>query len=198
MLRRLAAPFGRARFTAGLRQYFSRHAGQNTTLRDLLGHLGQASGRDLQTWSRLWLETAGVNTLSLEVLADNQGIITAAAITQTAVEAFPTLRPHTLAIGSYAVQGDQPARVNRIAVHLEGGRTQLPQLVGPQRPAPPLVNAAPRPSARAPPTQRSLPAHHPPLPPYPTLPLSSLVSRQTSSVFLSPTRNKPGSFSLWF
>ena len=49
------------------------------------------------------LETAGVNTLRPEVTVDDQGVITAATITQTAVEAFPTLRPHTLAIGSYDV-----------------------------------------------------------------------------------------------
>ncbi|MHB8186082.1 MAG: aminopeptidase N [Dermatophilaceae bacterium] len=140
VLKQLVAYVGREPFTAGLRQYFSKHAWQNTTLPDLLGHLEHASGRDLGAWSALWLETAGVNTLRLEVTADDQDLITAAAITQTAVEAFPTLRPHTLAIGSYDVQGDELVRVNRIELDIDGERTEVPALVGQQRPDLLLVN----------------------------------------------------------
>ena len=140
VLKQLVAYVGREPFTAGLRQYFSKHAWQNTTLADLLGHLEQASGRDLQRWSQLWLETAGVNTLRPELTVDDQGIITSAAITQTAVEAFPTLRPHTLAIGSYDVEGDQLVRVDRIELDIDGERTEVPQLVGRQRPDLLLVN----------------------------------------------------------
>ena len=140
VLKQLVAYVGREPFVAGLRQYFSSHAWQNTTLSDLLGHLEQASGRDLGTWSKLWLETAGVNTLRLEVTADEQGIITAASIAQTAVEAFPTLRPHTLAIGCYDLTGDQLVRVNRIELDLDGERTEVPALVGQKRPGLLLVN----------------------------------------------------------
>jgi len=140
VLKQLVAYVGREPFTAGLRQYFSKHAWQNTTLSDLLGHLEEASGRDLKKWSQLWLETAGVNTLRPEVTVDDQGVITAAAITQTAVDAFPTLRPHTLAIGSYEVKGEQLVRVNRIELDIDGERTEVPQLVGRQRPDLLLVN----------------------------------------------------------
>jgi aminopeptidase N len=140
VLKQLVAHVGREPFTAGLRQYFSKHAWQNTTLSDLLGHLQHASGRDLRTWSQLWLETAGVNTLRPEVTVNDQGVMTSAAITQTAVEAFPTLRPHTLAIGSYNVEGDKLVRVNRIELDVSGERTEVPQLVGQQRPDLLLVN----------------------------------------------------------
>ena len=140
VLKQLVAYVGREPFTAGLRQYFSKHAWQNTTLSDLLGQLEQASGRDLQKWSHLWLETAGVNTLRPEVTVDAEGIITAAAITQTAVAAFPTLRPHTLAIGSYDVRGDQLVLVNRVELDIDGERTEVPQLVGQHRPDLLLVN----------------------------------------------------------
>ncbi len=140
VLKQLVAHVGRQPFTAGLRQYFSQHAWQNTTLADLLGHLEEASGRDLRTWSQLWLETAGVNTLRPELTVDEQGVITAAAITQSAVEAFPTLRPHTVAIGSYAVEGDQLVQVNRIELDIDGERTEVPALVGQRRPDLLLVN----------------------------------------------------------
>ena len=140
VLKQLVAYVGREPFTAGLRQYFSQHAWQNTTLADLLGHLEQASGRDLRKWSQLWLETAGVNTLRPELTVDDEGIITAAAVTQTAVEAFPTLRPHTLAIGSYDVEGDQLVCVSRIELDIDGERTEVPDLVGQRRPDLLLVN----------------------------------------------------------
>ncbi|MEO8556650.1 MAG: aminopeptidase N [Actinomycetota bacterium] len=140
VLKQLVAYVGREPFIDGLRQYFSSHAWQNTTLSDLLGHLEQASGRDLGTWSKLWLETAGVNTLRLEVTADDQGVITAASITQTAVEAFPTLRPHTLAIGCYDLAGDHLERVSRIELDVDGEVTVVPALVGQKRPDLLLVN----------------------------------------------------------
>ena len=140
VLKQLVAHVGREPFTTGLRNYFSKHAWQNTTLSDLLGHLEQASGRDLSAWSQLWLETAGVNTLRLAVTVDDQNVITTAAITQTAVEAFPTLRPHTLAIGSYNVEGDQLVRANRIELDIDGERTEVAELVGQQRPDLLLVN----------------------------------------------------------
>ena len=140
VLKQLVAYVGREPFTAGLRQYFSQHAWQNTTLSDLLGHLEEASGRDLKRWAQLWLETAGVNTLRPELTVDERGFITAAAVTQSAVEAFPTLRPHTLAIGCYDVEGDQLVRVNRIELDIDGGRTEVPALVGQRQPDLLLVN----------------------------------------------------------
>ena len=140
VLKQLVAHVGREPFRAGLRAYFSTHAWRNTTLADLLGQLEQSSGRDLQTWSHLWLETAGVNTLRPDITVDEQGVITSAAITQTAAEAFPTLRPHTLAIGSYDVKGDQLVRTGRIELDIDGARTEVPELVGQQRPDLLLVN----------------------------------------------------------
>jgi aminopeptidase N len=143
VLKQLVAHVGREPFTAGIREYFSKHAWQNTTLSVLLGHLESASGRDLRAWSKLWLETAGVNTLRLEVAVDDHlddGVITAATLTQTAVEAFPTLRPHTLAIGSYDMDDGRLVRVNRVEIDIDGERTEVPQLVGQRRPDLLLVN----------------------------------------------------------
>ena len=140
VLKQLVAYVGREPFTAGIREYFSAHAWENTTLPDLLDHLVRASGRDLHAWSKLWLETAGVNTLRLDVTSDDRDIITTAVITQTAAEAFPTLRPHTLAIGCYNVVGDHLERVNRIELDVAGERTEVPALVYHHRPDLILVN----------------------------------------------------------
>ncbi len=140
VIKQLVAYVGREPFTAGIREYFSDHPWENTTLTDLLDHLVRASGRDLHAWSRLWLETAGVNTLSLAVTTDDRDVISTAVITQSAVEEFPTLRPHTLAIGSYSVVGDHMERVSRVELDVAGERTEVPALVGQYRPDLLLVN----------------------------------------------------------
>jgi aminopeptidase N len=140
VLKQLVAYVGRDAFTTGIREYFAEHAWANTRLSDLLDHLVRASGRDLHAWSRLWLETAGVNTLRLELTTDDGDTILDAVILQSAVEAFPTLRPHRLAVGSYNVVGDHLERVSRIELDVDGDRTQVPELVGQRRADLVLVN----------------------------------------------------------
>src|SRR3989440_8991085 len=63
VLRQLVAWVGEEAFTAGLRNYFRRHAFGNTTQDAFLEALAESPGQDLQAWSKEWLETAGVNTL---------------------------------------------------------------------------------------------------------------------------------------
>jgi aminopeptidase N len=137
VLKQLVAYVGREPFTAGLRAYFAKHAWGNTTLADLLHELEQTSGRDLGTWSKLWLETAGVNTLRPEIETDDRGLISSARIAQTHAADFPTLRPHRLAVGLFDVEGDTLVRTDRIELDVDGESTDLPQLIG--RPAPDLL-----------------------------------------------------------
>jgi aminopeptidase N len=137
VLKQLVAYVGRDAFRDGLRAYFAKHAWGNTTLADLLRELEATSGRDLGTWSELWLETAGVNTLRPEVETDDQGMVSSARIVQTFAEGFETLRPHRLAVGLYTVEDDALVRTDRIELDVDGESTDLPQLVG--RPAPDLL-----------------------------------------------------------
>src|SRR5207237_3846974 len=73
VLKQLGAYVGVESFLAGLRDYFAEHAYGNTTLADLLRALEQASGRDLGNWAKLWLETAGINTMHAEFDVDAHG-----------------------------------------------------------------------------------------------------------------------------
>lgn len=140
VLKQLVAWVGLESFMQGVGAYFRKHAWGNTELADLLAELETASGRDLGEWSKLWLETAGVNTLRpvLETTAD--GIITAFAIEQSAPTDYPTLRPHRLAIGIYEQQGGKLRRTERVEIDVDGASTSVPQLVGRVRPALILVN----------------------------------------------------------
>jgi aminopeptidase N len=141
VLRQLVAWVGPEQFMAGVREYFAKHSWQNTELRDLLVELEKASGRDLDDWGRQWLETAGVNTLKPELQVDGDGRITSFAIVQSAVEEWPTIRPHRLAVGFYNLDdAGKLERVHREELDVDGERTEVPALAGLARPDLILVN----------------------------------------------------------
>lgn len=141
VLRQLVAWVGPEQFMAGVREYFAKHSWQNTELNDLLVELEKASGRDLDIWGRQWLETAGVNTLKPELEVDADGRLASFAILQSAVEEWPTIRPHRLAVGFYNLNGaGKLERVHREELDVDGERTEVPGLVGLARPDLVLVN----------------------------------------------------------
>ncbi|MEY9967268.1 aminopeptidase N [Streptacidiphilus sp. MAP12-16] len=145
VLKQLVAYVGRDAFFEGARRYFKRHAYGNTRLADLLAVLAETSGRGadaMAEWSRSWLETAGVNVLTPLLVTDAAGTVTSFAVLQEAAESHPALRPHRVAVGLYD-RNEQGALVRTHKVELDvaaGPRTEVPELVGLQRPALVLVN----------------------------------------------------------
>jgi aminopeptidase N len=141
VLKQLVAYVGRENFLTGVRAYFAGHAWANATLADLLGALEQSSGRDLTSWSKSWLETAGVNTLRPSYELDSAGRFTSFSVLQEAPPEHPELRTHRLAIGLYDRVG-QGALVRRHRVELDvaGAVTEVGELAGHSRPDLILVN----------------------------------------------------------
>ena len=138
VLATLVGYVGRENFFAGIQRYLSAHAYSNAELGDLLRELEAVSGRDLSSWTRLWLQEAGVTTLRLEVVTDADGVITQAAVRQEIPADSPaSLRPHRVAIGSYSPTGQGAdthlERTNRIELDVDGELTQVPELVGAKR-----------------------------------------------------------------
>ncbi|MEQ6898299.1 aminopeptidase N [Microbacterium sp. KR10-403] len=140
VLKQLTAWVGIDAFFSGVSAYFAKHSWGNTELADLLAELEVTSGRDLSAWSKKWLETAGVNTLSPLIEDDVDGIITRFAVVQTAPADYPTIRPHRLGIGFYDLQGDTLVRVHHIELDVDGDRTDVPELKGRKRPDLVLLN----------------------------------------------------------
>ncbi|WP_328846036.1 aminopeptidase N [Streptomyces sp. NBC_00258] len=151
VLKQLVAYVGEDEFFQGVQAYFKRHAFGNTRLSDLLGALEETSGRDLKTWSKAWLETAGINVLRPEIETDANGVITAFAVRQEA-PALPagakgesTLRPHRIAVGLYDLDDSSGKLLRddengRIELDVDGELTAVPELVGRRRPAVILLN----------------------------------------------------------
>jgi aminopeptidase N len=140
VLKQLAAWVGIEAFFAGVSAYFKKNAYGNTELSDLLTELETTSGRDLTEWSKLWLETAGVNTLKPEIETDAAGLITSFAILQSAAADYPTIRPHRLAVGFYNFEGEKLVRTHRVELDVDGERTDVSELVGLVKPALVLLN----------------------------------------------------------
>ncbi|WP_427868660.1 aminopeptidase N [Leucobacter luti] len=140
VLKQLVAWVGREPFMRGVHDYFVKHHYSNTELPDLLVELEAQSGRDLSEWSKLWLETAGVNTLRPVFELDAEGRYASFAIEQTAIADYPTLRPHRIAVGLYAAEGDAVRRTQRIELDVDGARTEVPELVGVAQPDLLLLN----------------------------------------------------------
>ena len=143
VLKQLVAYVGRDNFLTGLKLYFDKHAWGNATLADLLGALERASGRDLQSWSRTWLQTTGLNLLRPRFAVDAAGRFTEFAVLQGGARpGAGELREHRLAVGIY---DDDPAtgqlvRTHRVELDVRGASTEVPELVGVPRGKLVLVN----------------------------------------------------------
>ncbi|MFF0199438.1 aminopeptidase N [Streptomyces sp. NPDC005017] len=144
VLKQLVAYVGQDAFLEGARRYFKRHAYGNTRLGDLLSALEETSGRDMGAWARSWLQTAGVNSLTPQVLLTPEGRIEELAVVQEAAEAYPELRPHRVAIGLYRRSegpgGPVLERYARAETDVDGARTVVAELAGAEAPDLVLVN----------------------------------------------------------
>ncbi|MFE7229770.1 aminopeptidase N [Streptomyces sp. NPDC002405] len=150
VLKQLVAYVGQDAFLEGARRYFKRHAYGNTRLGDLLAVLEETSGRDMGAWARSWLQTAGVNSLTPQVVLGADGRIEELAVVQEAAgpahqPAAPAgileLRPHRVAVGLY--QRSQVGALERYAraeTDVAGARTVVSELAGADAPDLVLVN----------------------------------------------------------
>ncbi|MFD5701640.1 aminopeptidase N [Streptomyces lasiicapitis] len=149
VLKQLVAYAGRDAFLEGARRYFKRHAYGNTRLGDLLSVLEETSGRDMTAWSRAWLQTAGVNSLTPQVTLNAEGRVTELAVVQEAAASAASehaapprgeLRPHRVAVGLYRREAGELVRYARAEVDVEGPRTTVAELAGAEAPELVLVN----------------------------------------------------------
>jgi aminopeptidase N len=140
VLKQLVAYVGQDAFLEGARRYFKRHAYGNTRLGDLLSALGETSGRDMSAWARSWLQTAGVNSLTPQVLLEGSRVLELAVL-QEAPETHPELRPHRVAVGLYRRTAEGTlARYARVETDVQGPRTVVAELAGADAPDLVLVN----------------------------------------------------------
>jgi len=133
VLKQLVATIEIDGFREGMRHYFRTYAYGNATLAQFLSSLETGSGRDLQQWSQLWLETPSLNTLGSQWRADGDRI-TSFSLTQTAPRAFPTIRPHRVDIGLIRDVGGR-LDVNVVPVEISTAEANVKAIEGMPRPS---------------------------------------------------------------
>ncbi|GAA4032489.1 aminopeptidase N [Arthrobacter methylotrophus] len=143
VLKQLVAYVGFEAFIAGSRRYFRDHEYGNTSLADLLEALRTASGRDLGTWARQWLQTSGISTIAAEISGSGDAM-ESVTLRQASVDPATGRqehRPHRLRIGLYNFDdGGSLLRTESVEIDVEGAETRVDALAGKPRPALLLVN----------------------------------------------------------
>ena len=126
---------------AGLHEYLTKHSYANATLDDLLSELAAASGRDLASWSKVWLEEAGVTLLRPVITTAEDGTIERLEITQEAFSDGASLRPHRMGVAGYSLTEEGTlAQVFREELDIDGASTVIEAAAGIARPDFILVN----------------------------------------------------------
>ncbi|MGA1081993.1 MAG: aminopeptidase N [Candidatus Nanopelagicales bacterium] len=143
-LKQLVSWVSEDKFLIGLQSYFQKHKWQNTQLTDLLTELSASSGRELNEWSQVWLETAGATLLRPNIETDSNNIITKAEILQLPPSSPPglppVLRPHRLLIGLYELAENKLNCLEKIELDVVGANTEVKDLIGKKRPDLILIN----------------------------------------------------------
>ena len=128
-LKQLDYYLGGNNFRDGVRAYFKKYAYKNTKLKDFIGSLSEASKVDLDRWSKLWLTTSSVNTLEAKYQCAD-GKVSQFEVLQTAQDGFKTLRPHKVQIGLFNKKNGRIELSRAQAVHIDGEKTIVGDLVG--------------------------------------------------------------------
>lgn len=106
VLRQLSYYIGEDNFRKGVQGYFREHAYTNTTLIQFIAALEKSSKIDLQTWSALWLRTAGLDTIKVTPTCEND------KLTQLKFDLIPPTgndipRPHRIPMTLYKWTGNK-------------------------------------------------------------------------------------------
>src|SRR5438309_994163 len=129
VLRQLVAWVGQDTFLRGVERYLRKREYGNASLREFLADIEEGSGRDLAAWSKDWLETAGLNTLTPTITTRDDRISTL-TIKQEAPLEYPTLRSHRLAVGVYDRNEDGLKLRRRVELDVSGATSPVTELQG--------------------------------------------------------------------
>ncbi len=137
VLKQLRYFLGEDDFREGIQRYFERYALRNTTTPEFIQMLSEASDVNLIPWQRLWLQTAGVNTIRAD-WACERGKISRFSVLQSAPPENPILRPHRTEIGLFKARNSKIAlneKKDILAVTYSGKKTAVPAAIGKACPA---------------------------------------------------------------
>ncbi len=134
VLKQLAHFVGEENHRIGVSNYLKEHAYGNTSLQDFIDAQSEASGRDLNPWSRQWLYQSGFNELEA-LFACADGRISELNIHQSAPADHPQLRRHRVRVALYHLDDDRLSLGRIFDVEVDGERTAVAEAAGERCPA---------------------------------------------------------------
>lgn len=129
VLKQIIYYIGEDNFKKGIQGYFKEYAYKNTSLSDFIGALEKGSETKLDWWSKQWLQTTGINTVSVD-FSCKDGTISEAKLTQTSKLKAPGLRKHRskVALIYKNKQSDELEVKDVFDVYFESKTTHLNEL----------------------------------------------------------------------
>jgi len=119
VLKQMMFYIGEDNFRNGIRTYLKKFYEQNTVLDDFLSCMSDASGKDIISWSKQWLETTGVNTLKPSL---NDSTCT---VQQIPSAVNNQLRDHAVLYESYSIKNNETTIVDSGKIFIKGDSTQF-------------------------------------------------------------------------
>lgn len=136
-MKQLAYYIGEENFKKGTQAYFKKHAGGNTVLKDFMSAMDATTDQNLEEWQKLWLQTAGVNTISTDFQC-SANKITQLTLKQTSSPEHNHIRPHAFQVALLNQKGEDFIVENILKVYLSTESTTVPEAIG--MPCPKIVH----------------------------------------------------------
>jgi aminopeptidase N len=127
VLKQLHYFVGEDGFRGGLRSYFAKFAFGNTSRADFVAEIARASGRDLDVWTKAWLQTAGPNRVRADWSCDADRIQSFRILQSPSSSG--TLSPHRTLVGLFRIAADRKFELLKLqGVTYSGHETTVGEL----------------------------------------------------------------------
>lgn len=130
VLKQLQFFVGPENFQKGVRSYFKKHQWKNASLGDFIHEIANASGKELESWSTGWLQSAGLNKATPYWQCDNEGRVSDFFIFQepTVLNKF---LPHRTRIGFFGRTESGTFELSEVIdTTLSGPKTEIKEAAG--------------------------------------------------------------------
>jgi len=114
VLKQMMFYIGDDNFKNGIRSYLKKFYEKNTVLDDFLSCMSDASGEDIISWSKQWLETTGVNTLKPNLKHNT------CTVHQIPSAENNQLRDHAILYENYSLINNKPQIVDNGKIFIKG------------------------------------------------------------------------------
>ncbi|OQW48439.1 MAG: hypothetical protein A4S09_04480 [Proteobacteria bacterium SG_bin7] len=127
VVKQLSYYIGKGAFQKGVRNYIKKYGFQNASLADFINSLQEHTRHNLESWTKLWLQEAGVDSLTVNLDCENEKVRTATLSLKSATSSY---RPHAFQVGVFDGEGKNLRISEVIDVTMEGSSYELKGLAG--------------------------------------------------------------------